>query len=229
LFDILCDGVKRCALAHILKYSENLSVNIVELHLCDAKGNFIESQDVTRFFELHSLIPTGKIQGISKELQTPDAIRKIATIKKSEQGNSTAAVYAYLYAKTCKKEVEKFTYIWMSFNGYYNKISKEKSKDYIKIDDVLDSLGYSYRIMTRNERDSIFKKIMLISAKHTENMMTKEGLLNNPAVEAEASNLYCSIGKTWQHEFLYPFLLQIFLMQSVVICFMQTALFYCSR
>lgn len=70
-----------------------------------------------------------------------------------------AALYAYIYAKSKKKEEDKFTYYWRAFNGLYSSMAKEDSyngnvsRDLNTEKSMLQNWVYNYESTT----DSVIK------------------------------------------------------------------------
>ena len=173
---LLKEGVRRSALVIVLRYKNDLKVNMAVVKISTGKDQMKEI-DLTDEMQIISLLQ-GNLKSIPKTFDSDEVVQSILSGVRSKCERKTAALYAYLFSKTKEFEIERFTYLWVAFNGYYAEINNEnKENDKQGMEHLLTEIGRGKEIFTKNsgKRDSVGKKVKLLLEKE-KTQPTRESL-----------------------------------------------------
>lgn len=161
LLNLIKESLKRVMLVHLLKYMEPINMTNISLKIIK-NGVCCKIIDLSQYIRLYSMIQKRLIRPIPDEWKQESVIESILAFQKSklELSKEISALYAYIYSKTKSYETERFSYLWMSMNGFYSSRSDEKS-DAKQMTELVSTLNLGNRSLTRKERDSICPRVVI--------------------------------------------------------------------
>ena len=133
--NIFSDAIKKAFLLHLIVYSKNICIKKMSVSIDGEKSDIPIPQGGTAP-PLYSLVVDKLVNKTPKNWNNSDFLYTITSRTRSNQDTRWAALFAALYAKSKTFEIERFIYLWMSFNGIYNYFS-----DHIKPLRPLNSKG----------------------------------------------------------------------------------------
>ena len=117
--DLLKEGIKRAALVYLLQYQKPLHITSTTLTvLKNQQKTDIKLPDSMAFYQMFDKKLS---RPISDQWKSPEVLQRILEYQKSgnELSRLMSALYAYLFSKTKNKETERFTYLWIAMNGFF--------------------------------------------------------------------------------------------------------------
>ena len=161
---LINDGIKRCALTHVMQFNTPLSVKAALVTISE-NTKIKASFDITESAQPSSLIEGKLYSPISSNLSSNDVLSTIVGEMKKDYGNRTSALYAYLLSKTKAYEAEKFVCLWMAFNGVYNYWGHKagiNNNDKEEMEALLKKYGWGKKLLSRDNRPKVVKKVSLM-------------------------------------------------------------------
>lgn len=152
LYKLLKEGLKRIYLIHYIKYEKPLVINNIKL-LFDSK-----EIDVKDCFTIYTLLDENVLRPIDDNLKDNEILQKFIIFNKTKYAEQTSALYSYVYSKTKEYEIEKFSYLWMSLNGFYNELYGNNDRE--GREKLLKSYGYGEKVPACKNRNSFNNKII---------------------------------------------------------------------
>ena len=159
---LLKEGMKRASLVYLLKYQKPLRIKTATLSISRSTGGF-ETFDLSNNFVLFSMINKKYRSPISDKWKQNEVIQNVLGYQKSADtlSRETAALYAYLLGKTKTFETERFSYMWMAFNGLYAALDRDNKGDRSQMLSLLRRFKLSEEILSQETRDYPSKMAML--------------------------------------------------------------------
>ena len=126
LHGLLKEAIKRIALLHILQYQKPLEIKNLTLTITRNRHKS-QSCDLSQSLVFYQMFEGPLLHPVSDEWKNPEIMQNILKFQKSkdELSKSMSALYAYLFSKTKNKETERFTYLWIAMNGYFQALSPD--------------------------------------------------------------------------------------------------------
>ena len=121
--NIFSDAIKKALLLHLMVYSKNIRIKKMSVLIDGEKSDIPIPQGGTTP-PLYSLVVDELVNKTPKDWNNSDFLYAITTRTRSNQDTRWAALFAVLCAKSKTFEIERFIYLWMSFNGIYNYFSE---------------------------------------------------------------------------------------------------------
>ena len=115
------DAIKKAMLLHLLLYSKNILVKSITVQI-DDNMETIQNKTPSSPPIVYSLIDGGLYNSIATKW-TDAEIASLLSQPKSKYDSRMSSLYAFICSKSKLFEVERFMYLWMSFNGLYNYFS----------------------------------------------------------------------------------------------------------
>ncbi len=109
------DAVKKAKLLHLMLYSEDIEIKSMTVQI-DDDSETVQFDSTDPY--VYSLV-SGKLIHDMGTAWTDDEINTILGQTKSKSDSRMASLYALLCSKSKRYELERFLYLWMSFNGMY--------------------------------------------------------------------------------------------------------------
>jgi len=121
---IFSDAIKKALLLHLVLYSKNINVQSMSVSI-DKDEDVIPIVADGIQPPIYSLVTDKLVYSVSQKWRDASFLESLLTRTKSNQDTRWASVFAALCAKSKKFEIERFIYLWMSFNGIYNYFSQK--------------------------------------------------------------------------------------------------------
>lgn len=122
--NIFSDAIKKALLIHLIIYSKNICIKNMFVSIDGEKSDIpIPVKGTTP--PICSLVVNELEHKPPKGWTNTSFLCSIACRSRSTQDTRWAALFAALCAKSKTFEIERFIYLWMSFNGIYNYFSKK--------------------------------------------------------------------------------------------------------
>lgn len=123
--DKLCsDAIRKVSLLHLLYYAKPLKINRI-LFSADEETKELYNNKTHSEPILYSMITCPLDYSLSKYWQQESVINFIMNTTKTGYDGRLNALVALLIAKSKEYRSEKFLYLWMAMNGFYNYLSRE--------------------------------------------------------------------------------------------------------
>ena len=154
------DAIKKGMLLHILLHSCSIELKKLSIQIDGKEEN--KKQNFKTFPQIYSLINNKLERELPKKFDNQDIINNILKIVESENDPRMSSLLALIYSKDKIYELERFIYLWMSFNGMYNYLDKLTSKDYSESDQILNILkllGIGNQRIIKSESSAIAHEV----------------------------------------------------------------------
>ena len=120
--NIFSDAIKKALLLHLVIHSKNIHIKTMSV-LIDGVSSEIPLPDGGTTPPLHSLVIANLARKTPENWSDSLFLEAVISQTRSNQDTRWASLYAALCAKSKTFEIERFIYLWMSFNGIYNYFS----------------------------------------------------------------------------------------------------------
>jgi len=205
---VFSNAINKALLIHILSYSESVSITKVEFFISDKKVNEFDKNNIP----FDSLVPEcvhAFPQGTRKE-QCIEVLKKARFLKEEPKednncflysDNRLAALNAWIIAKSKRKEMERFIYLWIAINGMAQYLSKEKIYPIMKQYEGLYNKGKD-----ENNKFEILKKIDFSESRDKDQLSIFHGYIDTNSYyvkvenDKELSNNYINIREMSESE-----------------------------
>ena len=167
---LMREGVKRMVLVSLLLFSKSLQIKNLKVRV---NGKNIPEID-ENCFRMYSLVDGKLMRPMSQNWNNPAVINNVLKEYKSKYSSGMASVYALLLSKAQSKETQRFIYLWMSMNGFYN--TKYNVNDRESLIRIVREYGFGTDALKKTNRDECCK-IILRLFKDIDEPMTKEELM----------------------------------------------------
>ena len=163
LHGLLKEGIKRTALLHILQYQKPLEIKNLTLTITRNRQKS-QPYDLFQYLIFYQMFDGPLLRPVSDEWKNPEILQNILKFQKSKDdlSKNISALYAYLFSKTKKKQTERFTYLWIAMNGYFQVFSpdpKKNEKDQMEY--FVQQKGLGTHILSKALRDKTGLPAML--------------------------------------------------------------------
>ena len=181
LYNLLKEAIKRIALLYILQYQKPLEIKKIELFIT-RQGQKTEIIDLSDSMVFYQMVDKPLLRNINAEWKNRDILQNLLTYQKSKENNLSrafAALYAYLFSKTKKKETERFNYLWIAMNGFITvTVGKENTSDKQQMNTFVQLYKIGNRVLkaTGNNRSQM-GKLTMIQMLNLSEPVTKENLI----------------------------------------------------
>lgn len=115
------DAIKKAMLLHLLLYSENIAVKSMTVQI-DDDIDTVTNDNSDSSTTVYSMV-SGKLIHPIDTKWTDVEISELLSQTKSKYDSRMSALFAFICSKSKHYEVERFMYLWMSFNGLYSYFS----------------------------------------------------------------------------------------------------------
>lgn len=116
------DALKKVTLLYLLHYNKPLTIHSITVVIDDYEETVFYNSKTNPL--IYSLINEELIRKVPKEFLNESVVNYLLNTPKSKYGRRIASLFAYLFSKSKKYEVERFIYLWTSFNGMYGWLSE---------------------------------------------------------------------------------------------------------
>ena len=141
---IFKDCIKKALLTGVLLNGKELIINKLFCTIDDQKEQ-IGAPTV------YSMLNGGNINNIIQLKERECILDKLLSMPLSKEDNKLACVISLLISESKEYLQEKFMYLWMSFNSFYNEKCKidnyEKRKEWKRISHLINYYGYGDEIL----------------------------------------------------------------------------------
>lgn len=155
LHDLIKESIKRAALLYILMYQKPLTIKKMEL-IITRKRIASETIKLTSSLVFYQMFDVPLLRQIGDEWKDPEVLQNLLKYRKSKEelSRQVSALYAYLFSKTKKKEMERFSYLWIAMNGFFAAISGT-TKDRDAMNYFVKKYGMGSAVLSGREREKI--------------------------------------------------------------------------
>ena len=155
LHALIKESIKRAALLYILLYQKPLTIKKLEL-IITRKQTAPETIDLTGLLIFYQMFDAPLLRSISNEWKNPEVLQNLLKYRKSKDDLSRqiSALYAYLFSKTKKKEMERFSYLWIAMNGFFAAVSGT-TRDRDAMNYFVKKYGIGSVVLTGREREKV--------------------------------------------------------------------------
>ena len=123
LHSLIKESIKRIALIYLLQNQKPLVIKKIGLTI-ERRGREPEVVDLTGSLVFYQMFEEPLLRPLSDTWKDPAVLQKVLNYRKSKDdlARNVSALYAYLFSKTKKKEMERFSYLWIAMNGFFASI-----------------------------------------------------------------------------------------------------------
>lgn len=119
---IFSDAIKKALLLHLLVYSKNIRIKSMHIAIDGENSDIVIPHDAVSP-PVYALVIGELEHKVPKAWTDSTVLNTLVSRTKSNQDSRWAAIFAALCAKNKSFEIERFIYLWMSFNGMYSYFS----------------------------------------------------------------------------------------------------------
>ncbi len=155
LHALIKESIKRAALLYILLRQKPLTIKKLDLIIM-RKRTAPETIDLTGQMVFYQMFDKPLLRLIGDEWKNPEVLQNLLKYRKSKDNLSrqVSALYAYLFSKTKKKEMERFSYLWIAMNGFFAAVSGT-TKDRDAMNYFVKKYDMGSSVLTGREREKI--------------------------------------------------------------------------
>lgn len=178
LHSLIKESIKRIALIYLLQNQKPLVIKKIGLTI-ERRGREPETIDLTDSLVFYQMFDEPLLRPLSDAWKDPAVLQKVLLYRKSKDdlARNVSALYAYLFSKTKKKEMERFSYLWIAMNGFFAAVSgTTKDRDAMNL--FVNKFGLGSTVLPGREREKVCSEAVFELLKVPE-PVTKEKLDEN--------------------------------------------------